>query len=195
VAHEDFLGELKLLRKRYGVPRRVHFTIDMNPEEYELVAHSVRHGRRHDVTIFICHEGKFAVIQKHAYARTGVFRAPSGGALPGEALAAAAKREAREETGLEIELDRFVLEVHANLRCEGKPSVDWSSYVFLAHSVGGQLDPQDTHEIFEAQLRTRADLLNDIRPLMLASGSGGFRYRALMTDAFFAQLDALGIST
>jgi hypothetical protein len=30
---------------------------------------------------------------------------------------------------------------------------------------------------------------------MLASGSGGFRYRALMTDAFFAQLDALGIST
>lgn len=194
MAHEDFLQELRLLRKHYGEPQRVRFTIDMNPEEYELVAHSVRHGRRHDVTVFIRHEGKFAVIQKHAYAGTGVFRAPSGGALPGETLAAAAKREAREETGLEVDLDRFILEVHANLRCKGQPSVDWTSYVFLGHSVGGQLSPQDKDEVSEAQLRTRAELLADIRSLMLASGSGGFRYRALMTDAFFTRLDALGIS-
>jgi ADP-ribose pyrophosphatase YjhB (NUDIX family) len=193
VAHEDFQDELKLLAKRYGVPRKVHFSIDMNPEEYELVARSVRHGRRHDVTVFIRHKGKFAVIQKHAYANSGVFRAPSGGALPGETLVDAATREAREETGLEVELERFVLEVHANLRSRGMPSVDWVSYVFLAHSIGGQLDPQDTDEIFEVKLSTREELLTDVRPLMLGSGSGGFRYRALMTDAFFDQLDALGV--
>jgi 8-oxo-dGTP pyrophosphatase MutT (NUDIX family) len=194
VAHEDFSEELRLLRKRYGVPQKLHFTIDMNAEEYKLVAHSVAHGRRHDVTVFIRHEGKFAVIQKHSYARTGIFRAPSGGALPGETLAAAGKREAREETGLDVELDRFILEVHAFLRCKDQPSVDWTSYVFLAHSIGGTLSPQDTDEIFEAQLRTRTELLNDIRTKMLASGLGGFRYRALMTDAFFARLDALGVS-
>jgi uncharacterized protein CbrC (UPF0167 family) len=57
--------------------------------------------------------------------------------------------------------------------------------------VGGKIGAKDTHEISDVQLRTRKELIESIRPLMLASGSGGFRYRALLTDAFFEVLDNL----
>jgi 8-oxo-dGTP pyrophosphatase MutT (NUDIX family) len=195
VAHEDYAEELATLRARYGVPQRVDFEVEMLPDEFALVQRSQRRGRRHDVTIFIQHQGKFVVIEKHGYANTGIVRAPSGGAQPSESLKTAAQREASEETGFDVEIDRFVLEAHVLLRSGDQPAVPWVSYVFLAHVVGGQLGAKDLKEISDVQLRTREELLIDVRPLMLASGLGGFEYRAKMTDAFFEQLDALNISS
>jgi 8-oxo-dGTP pyrophosphatase MutT (NUDIX family) len=193
VAHEDFAAELTLLHKQYGVPKRVNFEVEMHPDEFKLVQRSMERGRRHDVTVFIQHQGRFVVIEKHAYAKTGIVRAPSGGAQPAESLVAAAQREAREETGFDIEIDRFILEAHVLLHCGKNPAVPWVSYVFLAHVIGGTLGAQDLREISDVQLRSRQELLTDVRPLMLASGLGGFEYRAKMTDAFFAQLDILQI--
>jgi 8-oxo-dGTP pyrophosphatase MutT (NUDIX family) len=191
VAHEDYTAELATLRKQYGVPRRVDFEVEMLPEEFSLVQMTMEQGRRHDVTIFIQHEDKFVVIEKHAYANSGILRAPSGGAQPTESLITAAQRESWEETGFEVEVDRFVLEAHVLLKCETHPAVPWVSYVFLAHVVGGQRGAKDLKEISDVQLRTRDELLTEVRPLMLASGLGGFEYRAKMTDAFFEELDVL----
>ena len=193
MAHEDYSAELAELHKQYGVPKRVDFEVDMLLDEFALVQRSMKRGRRHDVTVFIRHEGKFVVIEKHAYANSGIVRAPSGGAQPSESLIAAAQRESREETGFDVEVDHFVLEAHVLLKCGNYPAVPWVSYVFLAHVVGGQLGAKDLKEISDVQLRTRDELLRDVRPLMLASGLGGFEYRAKMTDAFFEELDALDI--
>ncbi len=195
MAHEDFAVELDLLSQHYGVPKRVDFEVEMRLNEFALVQRSKERGRRHDVTIFIQHQGKFVVIEKHAYAKTGIVRAPSGGAQPSESLIMAAQREASEETGFDVEIDRFVLESHVRLLCANHPAILWVSYVFLAHVVGGSLGAKDLREISDVQLRSRQELLTVVRPLMLASGLGGFEYRALMTDAFFAQLDALEISS
>jgi 8-oxo-dGTP diphosphatase len=194
VAHEDFHTELATLHQEYGVPRRVEFAVKMLPEEFSLVEGSAKRGRYHDVTIFIRHQGKIVVIEKHAYAQTGIVRAPSGGADPSESLILAAKREAREETGFDVEIERFVLESHVLLSCEDRPPIHWVSYVFLARVVGGQLGAEDVREISDVQLRSREELLTEIRPLMLASELGGFEYRAKMTDAFFEELDAQGIT-
>lgn len=166
----------------------------MLPDEFALVQRSQKRGRQHDVTVFIQYQGKFVVIEKHAYAKTGIVRAPSGGARPSESLISAAQREASEETGFDIEIDRFVLEAHVLLKSGSHPAVPWVSYVFLAHVVGGQLGAKDLEEISDVQLRSREELLKDVRPLMLASGLGGFEYRAKMTDAFFEELDALNIT-
>jgi 8-oxo-dGTP pyrophosphatase MutT (NUDIX family) len=195
VAPEDYTDELAVLHKQHGVPRRVNFEVNMLPEEFSLVQLCMERGRRHDVTIFIQHENKFVVIEKHAYANSGIFRAPSGGAQPSEGLIAAAQRESREETGFDVEVDRFVLEAHVLLKCGNHPAVPWVSYVFLAHVVGGQLGAKDLKEISDVQLRTRDELLTEVRSLMLASGLGGFEYRAKMTDAFFEELDKLDIRT
>ncbi|MFW9986525.1 MAG: NUDIX hydrolase [Candidatus Odinarchaeota archaeon] len=193
MAHEDFYEELTILHKQYGMPRRIEFAMEMIPEEFALVQRSVESGRRHDVTIFIQHQGQFVVIEKHAYANTGIVRAPSGGAMPSEDLITAAKREAREETGFDVEIERFVLESHVLLSCCDQPSVPWVSYVFLARVIGGQLGAEDLKEISGVHLRTRQELLKDVGPLMVASELGGFKYRAKMTEAFFEELDALGI--
>jgi hypothetical protein len=117
VAYEDYQSELNKLARQYGKPHRIDFTIEMTPEEFDLVKRTAKQGRYHDVTIFIRYQGKYAVIEKHAYAKSGILRAPSGGAKPSELLADAAKREAWEETGLEIELERFILESHVRLIC------------------------------------------------------------------------------
>ncbi len=194
MAHEDFHSELSTLHQEYGVPRRVEFEVEMLPDEFALVEDSAQRGRYHDVTIFIRHHGKIVVIEKHAYAKTGIVRAPSGGANPSESLILAAKREAREETGFEVEIEHFILESHALLSCRDHPPIPWVSYVFLARVVGGQLGAKDVREISDVQLRSREELLTEIRPLMLASGLGGFEYRAKMTDAFFEELDAQGIT-
>lgn len=194
MAHEDFHTELAALHQEYGVPRYVEFGVEMLPEEFSLVEGSAERGRYHDVTIFIRHQGKIVVIEKHAYAQTGIVRAPSGGVNPSESLILAAKREAREETGFDVEIERFVLESHVLLSCEDRPPIHWVSYVFLARVVGGQLGAEDVREISDVQLRSREELLTEIRPLMLASGLGGFEYRAKMTDAFFEELDVQGIT-
>ncbi|MFX0169717.1 MAG: NUDIX hydrolase [Candidatus Hodarchaeota archaeon] len=193
MAHEDFTLELVSLHKKFGVPHHVDFSVELLPDEFALVQRSVSQGRHHDVTVFIRHQGKFVVIEKHAYARTGIVRAPSGGAMHNESLIAAAKREAREETGFDIEVERFVLESHVRLHHD-KDSVDWVSYVFLARVTGGKMVPEDIKEIAGVHLRSREELLDEVGPLMKASGLGGFRYRAKMTEAFFAELDTQGIS-
>ena len=192
MAHEDFTAELTALRRKFGVPRRIDFSAELLPDEFALVQRSVSQGRHHDVTVFIRHRGKFVVIEKHAYARTGIVRAPSGGAMPEESLIAAAIREAREETGFDIEVEHFVLESHVRLH-HGNDAVDWVSYVFLARVTGGQMIPKDIKEIAGVHLRTREELLDEVGPLMKASGLGGFEYRAKMTEGFFTELDIQGI--
>ncbi len=189
MSHEEFQTELTVLEERYGKPQCIDFCFEMNPEEFHLVRRSTQQGRYHDVTLFILHQDKYVVIEKHMYAKTGILRAPSGGASPGESLESAAIREGKEETGLDIELERWVLESHVTFTCEGHSAIDWVSYVFLAQSIGGKLGTQDPNEISDVQLRTLDELQNEIRPLLLASKSGGFQYRAGLTDAFFAALE------
>ena len=103
-----------------------------------------------------------------------------------------AKREMKEETGLDIELLHLVLDVTLDVKNSGE-TLPWRSLVFLANSTGGDLQPIDTFEIFDVTLMSREELLGDVQNLMLDSGWGGFQYRAFLTKSFFDQLDALNL--
>ncbi|MHA2425915.1 MAG: NUDIX hydrolase [Candidatus Thorarchaeota archaeon] len=182
--------EFTQLCEKYGTPKLYTFDANFLDFECDLVRRSSTKGRQHDITCFIPKDGGFVTIQKHDYARTGIYRAPSGGAKPEESLQEAAVREMKEETGLDVELTRFVLDMHLNVKCpEG--IIPWRSLVFLADEIGGEMDPVDTYEIFEVKVSSREDMLGPIKQLMELSGWGGFAYRAFLTTKFFEELDSL----
>ncbi len=175
---------IREMEGKYGSPRHLSLSFEIKPPEMIMLRGSKKHDRNHDLTLFIFRDRgyrEFAGIAKHMFP-AGAFRAPSGAANPGEALEAAALREAREETGLEIALDRFILHIHARFTC-GPTVEDWRSLVFTAFRDGGELAHQDEEEIRETRWVTLEELQGPIREKLLATGMGLFAYRVALHDA------------
>lgn len=179
---------IKLIEQLYGQPEVINSRFEMNPDEFEGLKASQKHGRKHDVTLFIRKDKQFIVIAKHFYP-DGLYRAPSGGINPGEDFVEGAMREALEETGCRIELIRYILRSEVIFYCKTE-TVAWTSYVFLADFLSGDLIQQDTKEIREVSLADTATF-ELYKKMMLASDIGGFHYRALLQDKTFEILHKL----
>jgi len=174
------------LEKKYGVPEVLTLAYEMTENEFDMVARSQKHGRAHDVTLFIIIDGQVVVIRKPMYA-LGAYRAPSGGVEPGERFEAGALREGYEETGLSIALEEYIVRAQVEFSHHTR-SIQWTSHVFTAHKIGGELQPVDTHEIVEARLVTPFEIMSNIRDALLASGSTGLRYRSELNDIVMRRL-------
>ncbi len=184
--------DIRVLEKKYGAPELRRWEYEISGWEYDVVDGSMRGGRAHDVTMFIRKSGDpetLAVIRK-AFFPPGAYRAPSGAARAGEGLEAGALREAHEETGLVIKLDRYVARISARFASPGRPVIDWTSHVFEAGEVSGELRPIDTGEIEEARWATFEELQGPIRQALLDAGWGLFRYRVALTDI---TVEAMGV--
>lgn len=96
----------------YGHPAKMAIDVPMREWEFNLLRYSKRDGRYRDATILIPYEEQLVCIVKHGYPE-GIARPPSGGVVPGEPLDSAAEREAYEETGLRIRLERYLLRCNA----------------------------------------------------------------------------------
>jgi ADP-ribose pyrophosphatase YjhB (NUDIX family) len=185
-------SEVEALANRYGRPKKLKFEADFLEPECDLIRGSTSKGRNHDITCFIRSDGGYVVIQKPAYSGTGIFRAPSGGAHPGETIEEGANREMHEETGLEVRLLRFVLDLSLKVHC-GNETIPWRSLVFLADKAGGEMKPIDSHEISGITVMTKEQLLGPVTKLMKQSGMGGFKYRAFLTKSFFQEIRKLNL--
>lgn len=183
-----YVGEAMIqeMEEKFGRPEVLRLTQEITPEEMALVRSSQKHGRAHDITLFIFRGEKLVLIRKPIHP-PGVFRAPSGGLNPGEPFEEGAKREAREETGLEIEIERYLLRIQVRFIC-GEEDIEWSSHVFSAKAVGGELAPEDTREILAARWATLEELQGPIREAVLAPGWGLLDYRVTLTDRAVALL-------
>jgi 8-oxo-dGTP pyrophosphatase MutT (NUDIX family) len=178
---------LREVELRYGVPQLAAAEADFNPREFGLLEYCGRKQRAHDVTLFIRGvDGRFALIRKPSYP-PDVFRPPSGGVEPDEPFEAGAAREAIEETGLPITLERYLLRVEASFSCEGRRA-PWTTHVFLASTVETELEPRDRVEIAEARWGTAAEMMGPYRAATLRVGSAGFRYRVDLQDEALALL-------
>jgi len=174
------------LEKKYGVPEVLTLAYEMTESEFDMVARSQKHGRAHDVTLFIIIDGQVVVIRKPMYP-LGAYRAPSGAVEPGERFEAGALREGYEETGLSIALEEYIVRAQVEFSHHTR-SIQWTSHVFTAHKIGGELQPVDTHEIVEARLVTPFEIMSNIRDALLASGSTGLRYRSELNDIVMRRL-------
>jgi ADP-ribose pyrophosphatase YjhB (NUDIX family) len=185
-----FLTEAVLapLRERYGEPRPLRWEGDVSEQEFALAGYSPR--RRHDVTFFVFDPaGRLALIQKPSYP-AGAWRPPGGGVEPGEEFEHGVQREAREELGVPIELERFLVSTEATFR-SGEDVMEWRTHVFSARTDAGELAPLDTREISAARWGTAEELAGPIRAALLETGRALWRYRVALHDAALDQLEQL----
>jgi len=174
-------------RARYGEPRVLRLVQPVDRAELDLVvASGRRHDRRHDVTFFVFNGERLALIRKPHFL-PGVWRPPSGGLRPGESLEEGVAREALEELGAEIALERYLVRAEARFR-HGNEWIDWRTHVFSAATDADELLPTDTVEIAAARWGTAEELAGPIRSAALATGRGLWRYRVALHDAAIAAL-------
>ncbi len=178
---------LTAVERKYGSPRELIMSFRMNPQEFEMLQSSMKDGRNSDVTMFIFKDDQVIVIAKPWYPE-GLYRAPSGGIKPGEDLELTAKREAYEETGSEIELERYILRIQVTFTCKGKRK-EWTSHIFTTRYLSGDLKPIDTREIKRVILMG-LDELSSLEPRLLKQNSGGLKYRAALHKAAIAEIKA-----
>jgi ADP-ribose pyrophosphatase YjhB (NUDIX family) len=177
------------LRERYGEPRALRWVGEVSAEEFTLAGGSPE--RRHDVTFFVFDAAeRLALIQKPSYT-DGVWRPPGGGVRPGERFESGVQREAREELGIHIELERFLISTEASFRC-AEGVIDWRTHVFSARTEEEELRPIDTREISAARWGTTEELAGPIRARLLETGRALWRYRVALHDAALDQLQQLG---
>jgi 8-oxo-dGTP pyrophosphatase MutT (NUDIX family) len=194
------------IRARYGDPAILEWKGEISEREYDLATYNPR--RTHDVTLFILHGSRLALIRKHPFPPE-VRRPPGGGVRPGEEFVEAVTREAYEETGLRVELERYLVEARARFLYDSgleapsaKPpapgqessapparhDLDWRTHVFLATTEDEELEPQDTEEIAATRWGTLEELAGPLRERLLATGRAFWRYRVALHDAALAEL-------
>lgn len=175
------------LEARFGPPVEWVTRRPVLAHELAMIRASSRGWRAHDVTFFIRDPaGRIAAIRKPSFP-PGAFRVPSGGVRRGEEFLAGVQREALEETGLRIELERYLLRVRATFTHAGD-AIGWTSHVFSARGEG-ELRPRDTDEVAEARWVTTAELQGPIRAALLRSGRSLLAYRVALTDRALALAD------
>lgn len=173
--------QLSSIRARFGYPYHQWMTHEFDEQGWRLVEKCVNQKRTHDVTLLIQGpDDRFALMSKHSYP-PGIFRSPSGGVKPGEDLVTGALREAKEETGLNIELKRFILHITLDIGFSGEVTT-WDSYVFHATTRDTQLKPTDLKEVRETSWAGR-EQLQMMAAKLKATGNGGLIYRGDLTAA------------
>lgn len=171
---------VEAMAARYGRPGETAFTFPVSAREHAFIRSSQRFQREHDATMYIVKDGRIVVIAKHHYP-PGLYRAPSGGLHPGESFEEGIAREAMEETGAALALERFLLISRVTFtHTDG--DIPWRSYVFRARFESGDFRFTDTREIREVRLAQPAEFETFGR-IMRSLEVGGLHYRAALHEA------------
>lgn len=155
--------ELDELARRYGSPKHVRAVIDDSfddpidkPDRFGEVCMVIRRPN-----------GKLLLSIKTFYPR-GAYRLPTGGIHHGERILDALVREAHEETGLELRIERFL--AYIAYAGASRPEPRFHSFAFLLTELGGTLGAldeteqlEDWREIDATELPRVADFLDDLR--------------------------------
>jgi ADP-ribose pyrophosphatase YjhB (NUDIX family) len=134
------------------------------------------------VTLFILDPmQRVALIRKPHFAHD-VWRPPGGGIKAGEDPTTGAVREALEETGLHVTLERYLVEADA-IFSNGGRELRWRTHVLLARTPDTVLAPDDPGEIAGARWGSLDELAGPLREILLATGHAFWRYRVALHDA------------
>jgi ADP-ribose pyrophosphatase YjhB (NUDIX family) len=176
------VGEAALaaMRERFGTPVELPWEGEITAAEWAIATHNP--VRTHDVTLLILDPSRRVALIRKPHFAAGIWRPPGGGINPGEEFVAGAVREALEETGLHVELRRYLVASHAVFSNGGR-ELHWRTHVVLAETEDDELAPDDSEEIAEARWGTLDELAGPLRERLLATGRAFWRYRVALHDA------------
>ena len=174
------------LRKRFGTPLELPWEGEISEAEWAIATHNP--ARTHDVTLLILDPSRRLALIRKPHFEAGIWRPPGGGIKPGENFVAGAVREALEETGLHVELRRYLVASHAIFSNDGR-ELHWRTHVVLAETEDDELAPDDPEEIAEARWGTLDELAGSLRERLLATERAFWRYRVALHDAAHRALE------
>jgi ADP-ribose pyrophosphatase YjhB (NUDIX family) len=168
------------VRERFGTPLELPWKGEIGDVEWAIATHNP--ARTHDVTLLILDPSRRVALIRKPHFAAGIWRPPGGGIKPGEDFVAGAVREALEETGLKVELRRYLVASHAIFSNAGR-ELRWRTHVMLAETEDDELAPNDPEEIAEARWGTLDELAGPLRERLLATRRAFWRYRVALHDA------------
>lgn len=131
--------------ERKGVFPYQHHTLTVLASFFDDFAPSLRRrARRGEAVLLLRRPDGQVLLHTKSFYPEGVFRLPSGGILPGESVLDAARREAREETGLDLRNLRPLGLLSVTFR-QGWHRRFFHSWLVLA-DVEGDPQPGDSQE-------------------------------------------------
>jgi ADP-ribose pyrophosphatase YjhB (NUDIX family) len=136
--------EIEELARQYGPIERRSFSLGVGKKNFEYWREELTQKRRGEV-VLVVHRPAGVILHTKDFYPPGTFRLPSGGVKWGEGVLHALHREAREEMGLEVEVERFLGLLEHELHCE-EETLLFVSYVFLVKGSKEELAPQDEEE-------------------------------------------------
>ena len=108
--------------------------------------------------------GRVLLMTKRFYP-TGIFRLPTGGMQQGESPETTFRREIKEETGLDLEIDRYLGKIDYILIYQDE-RLNFTSHVFLTKPSDSEISPEDdSEEIIEFQEVSISGLISTAKAL------------------------------
>jgi len=165
--------EIAELAARFGEPRRIEAAVR---PFFDPIQRSDRFG---EVCMVVRRpNGKIPLATKTFYPR-GAYRLPTGGIRRGERILDALLRETDEETGLEIEVRRFLAWIRYRDASVPKGPPIFQSFAFLLDEVGGAFKTRDEEERIEEWVEVEPSALSEVAerldtiPTALSEDIGG----------------------
>lgn len=137
--------EIAQLGARYGEPVRQRCALDLSQSSHEWWRLDKLRRRDGEVVLFVVRRNGKLILHTKDFYPEGAMRVPSGGIKGGEAVIAAVHREALEETGLQVAVERFLSLVEFEFRWQGQ-TAHYPSYSFVLREVAGELHSLDDDE-------------------------------------------------
>jgi NAD+ diphosphatase len=137
-------AEIEELGALLGTPERRRCVLHIDRATFEWWT-EIKPRRRGEVVLLIRRRNGNCILHSKDFYPAGAVRLPSGGLKKGESLLDAANREAAEETGLEVVVERFLAVVDFEFHFNNQV-IDFASYLFLLRETGGELESHDMDE-------------------------------------------------
>jgi 8-oxo-dGTP pyrophosphatase MutT (NUDIX family) len=139
---------LRKLKNKFGSGEPHHVDLTFNTlGMLEMAAKVKQQQRRGEVVIVVPNKQGELWLHTKAFYPAGIYRLMTGGVEAGEKPHLALQREAREETGFKIKIDRCLAVITYTLRKSDEPlAIPFVSYVFLTKPEKGQPRPLDPKE-------------------------------------------------